>query len=309
MNVVLFSGGTGTPKLLQGLVQLLKLEDITVVVNTAEDMWLPHGYFSPDIDSVLYTMAGLIDEKVWYGIKEDSFSTHNQLLSIGSDEFLNIGDRDRATHILRGKLLKDGNTLEEATELIASGYGVGINVLPMSNNRVETVIVTPDGELNLQEFLVLNKAMPEVKTVYYRNIERASACKAAVKAVKKADLIIIGPSNPVTSIGPIISLQNIKEVLKDRKEKIIAVSPLVGSSPVSGPADKFMKALNLPSTPEGVARYYKNIISRFIIHITDKPADIEKIGIKTYRTNIIMRSLEDKKKLADFIFSTGEKNA
>jgi len=305
MKVVLLSGGTGTPKLLQGFMQILDHKEITVIVNTAEDLWLPHGYFSPDVDTVIYTLAGIINEDTWYGIKGDSFNTHAQLLNLGFNEFLNIGDRDRATHIVRGKLLKEGKTLEEATREIASSYGVRAKVLPMSNNKIETVIVTSNGDLNLQEYLILNRTEPEVKNIYYRNIERSSACKSCIDAVKKADLVVIGPSNPISSIGPIISLPDLKNVLMGNREKIVAISPIIGLKPVSGPADKLMKALGLPPTPEGVAIYYRDIISKFVVHSTDETSGVEGLGIKAYRTNIIMKSSEDKRKLAEFVLSIG----
>lgn len=305
MKLVLLSGGTGSPKLLQGFMQLLAPEEITVVVNTGEDMWLPYGYFSPDLDTVLYTLAGFVDEERWSGIAGDSFNTHNRLREMGSSEFLAIGDRDRATHILRGELLNNGKSLEEATSAIASAMGIEARVLPMSNDRVETLIVTEDGELNIHEFLALKGGRPEVKDVYHNNIEDALPCDGVIEALENSELIVLGPSNPISSLGPIMSLLGVRHVLSSARERSIAVSPIVGDSPVSGPADKFMRAIGIPPTPEGVASYYRDMIARIVVHFGEDTSSIEKLGIEACRTNIIMRSQRDKRRLAEFILGVG----
>ena len=291
--MVVLSGGTGTPKLLQGLKELVAPEELGVIVNTAEDCWLPHGYFSPDVDTVLYTLSDKINEKTWYGIRGDTFHAHEALTALGCKEILRIGDRDRATQIQKGKLLREDKKLSEVIEIQRKALKIKARVFPMSDDRVETRIVTEKKEMSFHEFWVENKGMPNVTDIFFRGIEKARGCKKAVKAIEKAERIIIGPSNPISSILPIISLKDIREAMLKKKECCTAISPIVAGKPVSGPAKKFMRAKGLSVSSQSVARLYSGLISSLIIDTADK---VE--GIKYFRTNIIMPSLEDKIRLA-----------
>jgi LPPG:FO 2-phospho-L-lactate transferase len=295
--ITILSGGTGTPKLLQGFMQLLKQEEIAVIVNTAEDIWLPHGYLSPDIDTVIYTLAGIVNEETWYGIRGDSFVTHRRLLELGFDEFMNIGDLDRATHIFRGELLKRGLSLEEATKKLCTALGVKAKVLPMSNQRLSTVVVTSRGEMNLHEYLIKHRSEPEIKQVRFEG--EAEPCEACVSAIEEAEFVVIGPSNPVTSILPILSLEKLKQAVASRRESVVAVSPIVGGKPVSGPADKFLKATGIEPTSRGVAQFYSDVAANFVVDKSDEKFVVE--GVNIYKTNTIMKTLEDKKALARFL--------
>jgi LPPG:FO 2-phospho-L-lactate transferase len=291
--ITVLSGGTGTPKLLQGLVEVTDPEDITVIVNTAEDMWLPHGYFSPDIDTVMYTLSGQINEETWYGIRGDTFETHKRLLEEGK-EILNIGDRDRETHIRRGELMKEGNTLTEAVDIQRKEFGISAEILPMTDDEVQTVIVTSSGEMDLHEYLIEHRD-EEVNDIYFKGIESARATEEVAKAMRHAQRIIIGPSNPISSILPITSLNGIKI---DRI-KCIAVSPIVGGKPVSGPADKFMQAKGYAPDSQGVAEIYKGLIRMLVVDELEKDFDVE--GVQIIKASTIMRSMDDKKALADFL--------
>jgi LPPG:FO 2-phospho-L-lactate transferase len=294
--IVVLSGGTGTPKLLQGLREVIPREEISVIVNIAEDHWLPHGYFSPDVDTVLYTLSGLIDDKTWHGIKGDTYYTHERLLKLGYKEPLLIGDLDRATHIHRGELMKGGKALSEAVAIQAEKMGIKSRVFPMSDDAVETVIITPEGELGFHEFLVENKGLPEVKGVFFRGIEKATACRGALRALEKAEGVIIGPSNPVSSILPIISIKDLREKLATRGSRV-AISPIIGGKPVSGPADKFLHGIGYESSSTSVASLYQGLVDHFIIDIED---DALIPGVRVHRTRTLMRSLEDKRRLAEF---------
>lgn len=296
--IVLLSGGTGTPKLLQGLLRILPAEDICVIVNTAEDSWLPHGYFSPDVDTVLYTFAGIIDDEVWHGIKDDSFYTHKSLLELGYDEILKIGDRDRATHIYRGILMRQGHSLSRAIEELRLALGVKGRVYPMSDDPVKTVISTPEKDMDLHEFWVENKGSPEITGIKIEGALKARPCLKALEAIESADGIIIGPSNPVSSILPIISIPGIKRALRSRNNRI-AVSPIIGNKPVSGPADKFMRALGVEPTPRGVAELYEGLIDYIVIDSDDEKFEID--GVKILKTDILMNSSRRKKALAEFV--------
>ncbi len=297
MKVTLLSGGTGTPKLLQGFMQLLPQEEIAVVVNTAEDTWLPHGYLSPDIDTVLYTLAGLVNEETWYGLRGDTFATHEQLQRLGFDEFMNIGDLDRATHIMRGELLRQGLTLEQVTRRLCEAFGIKASVLPMTNQELRSVIVTSQGEMDLHEFLIKHRAEPDVLGVRFEG--RAEACEASVAAIKEADFVVIGPSNPVTSIMPILSMKEIRASLERRRESVVAVSPIVGNMPVSGPADKFLRAFGVEPTPRGVACLYRDVAAHMVVD--ESEAELHADGVEVHRTGILMRTPGDKRRLAEFL--------
>jgi LPPG:FO 2-phospho-L-lactate transferase len=292
--ITVLSGGTGTPKLLQGLVQVVDPEDITVIVNTSEDMWLPHGYFSPDIDTVMYTLAGLINEETWHGIAGDTFKTHEYLTKSGHGEILNIGDRDRETHIRRGTLIKEGKSLTEAVDILRKGLEVSTRVLPMSDSEVQTVIVTPAGNLNLHEYLIEHRG-EEINDIYFRGIETAMATAEVANAIEAAEKIIIGPSNPITSILPIISLGGVRI----DKRKCVAVSPIVGGKPVSGPADRFMQTKGYSPDSGGVAEIYKWVIRTLVVDNIEKDFDVK--GVQGVKSNTIMVNAYTKKALAEYI--------
>jgi LPPG:FO 2-phospho-L-lactate transferase len=292
--ITVLSGGTGTPKLIQGLMQLVPQEDITVIVNTAEDVWLPHGHLSPDIDSVMYTLAGIINDETWYGIKNDTFKTHEYLVNSPHGEMLKIGDRDRETHVKRGELLKEGKNLTEATDTISKNLGISATVLPMTDSEVQTVIVTPVGNLNLHEYLI-DHPNEEVNDIYFRGIETARPTAEVMGALETSEKIIIGPSNPITSILPIISLNGIRI----DKSKCIAVSSIIAGKPVSGPADRFMEAKGYSPDSSGVAEIYKWTISKLVVDGTERSFEIDGIDIK--KTNTIMVNDYTKKSLAGYI--------
>ena len=297
--ITVLSGGTGTPKLIQGLLKVVDEKDLSVIVNTAEDHWLPHGYFSPDIDTVVYTVAGIVDDCTWHGIKGDTHITHDVLRSLGSDEYLRIGDRDRATHIWRGELMRDGKTLSEVTRMQCKALGVESNVLPMSDDRVETVIETPQGALDLHEFWVKNRGEPNVNKVYFNRDSSADACSDAAIAIRDADRIVIGPSNPVTSIHPIISLPQIDRLLRKHRDKTIAVSPLVGGSAFSGSAEKLMRAFDIDVSISGIAKFYRDYAAHLIVDTSEKTQQVD--GVNIHKTGIVMNCLDDKKSLAEYV--------
>ncbi len=300
--ITVLSGGTGTPKLLQGLKEVIDQKDISVIVNTAEDERLSHGYFSPDIDTVTYTFADVINDVTWYGIKGDTFHTHKKLIEMGVDEYMNVGDRDRETHIIRGRLLEDKKTLSKAVEIQKDALGITAGIYPMTDERVGTVIVTPAGEMNLHEFLIKHRGVPEVLDIYFDGIKEAKASPGALDAIKESDGIIIGPSNPVSSIMPIISIKGLREEILKKKEKTIAVSPIVKGLPVSGPADRFMEAWGIEPGSMGVADLYKDLAGFFVVDTKDGFKGIGKgTGTRWEVTNTIMKTIEDKKALSRFL--------
>jgi LPPG:FO 2-phospho-L-lactate transferase len=255
--MIVLSGGTGTPKLLVGLKKALPPSELTVVANTADDLWISGNLVSPDLDSVLYTLAGMIDQKRWWGIENDSFSTHDFLSGLGHQEALALGDLDRAIHIFRSDLLREGLTMSQATERLCHALKIEEKVLPMSDDPVSTMIATPEGEMHLQEFWVGRGGRPDVKSVRFRGIEDALPSLGFLAALEKADeageAVLIGPSNPISSIGPILVLRGVRDRLKKTNSRVVAISPLVGAKPLSGPAAAFMRAWGVPVTDQGVA--------------------------------------------------------
>jgi LPPG:FO 2-phospho-L-lactate transferase len=244
---------------LVGLKKVLPSSDLTVVANTADDLWISGNLVSPDLDTVVYTLAGMIDRSKWWGIENDSFSTHNFLNGLGRRESLALGDLDRAVHIFRSELLREGLTISMATERLCHALKIEERVIPMTDDPVSTMISTPEGEMHLQEYWVGRGGRPEATGIRFRGIEDALPSLGFLEALERAEEggepVLIGPSNPVSSIGPILALRGVRDALKKRRRtgRVVAISPLVGGKPVSGPAAKFMRAWGFPVTDQGVA--------------------------------------------------------
>ena len=262
--MLVLSGGTGTPKLLMGLKELVPPEQLSIVVNTAEDLWLSGNYISPDLDSVLYTLADMIDEKRWWGIKGDRTWTHDFLIALGQQEKLVIGDKDRAVHIFRSDLLRRGASLSQATGALAEALGIAQKVVPMSDDPVSTILSTSEGQMHFQDFWVALKGKPAVSGISFIGMDRARPSPAFLERLDREETVLIGPSNPVTSIGPILALPGIRERLA--KKRVVAVSPLLEDRPASGPAAKFMAALGAPAGDEGV----RLLLGKVDLFIVDK---------------------------------------
>ena len=301
--MIILSGGTGTPKLLVGLKRVFKEEELKIIVNTAEDVRISGNLVCPDIDSVIYALAGVIDEEKWWGIRDDSFYTHTALKKLNHDESMMLGDRDRATHIIRSELLRQGKRLTDATALLARSFGIGakINILPMTDEpgAVSTRIHTPEGELHFQDFWVSKKGEPEVSDVSFDGIEDVKPSEEVMNVLnsESEEVVIIGPSNPITSIGPILSLEGVRETLK--RKKVVAISPIVGNEPVSGPAGKFMRAKGFDVSPYGVFKCYEDSLDVLVIDEGDEfPAGKE---VEVLKTDIIIKNGGDSEKLAMFL--------
>jgi LPPG:FO 2-phospho-L-lactate transferase len=293
--MLFLSGGTGTPKLLQGIKTLIPQENITVIVNTAEDTWVSGNLVCPDIDTILYLFSNQIDEEKWWGVKNDTFHTHNTLKKLGITEQMMIGDADRATHILRSNLLREGKNLTEATRTLAAQMHIKASILPMSNDSLATLVQTEKGILHFQDFWIKEKGTPSVEKVIIKGIEDATPTAEVQQAIASEEVVIIGPSNPVTSIGPILKLRRMKTLLKDKR--VIAVSPIINGKPISGPAGKLLHAEGYPVSSLGVAEYYEDIIDLFIIDQQDTTPKSE-FSVPVVKTDTMMTSVEKSIKLA-----------
>lgn len=299
--MIILSGGTGTPKLLDGLKEILPPEELTVVVNTAEDLWVSGNLISPDLDTVLYLFSDQIDRKKWWGIENDTFRTYERMQELGVEESLRLGDRDRATHIIRSNLIRDGASLTESTVKLAALLGIEANIFPMSDDPVSTCIETLNGVMHFQDFWVGKHGEPEVLGVDIRGVSEASVAKKVMEALETDDRVLIGPSNPITSIGPIISLPGMRDLLKQKK--VVAVSPIIGNAPVSGPAGKLMQACGLEVSSMGVAEYYQEFLDVFVFDERDRADEFafEKLGCRACRADTLMTSTEKSKELAEFV--------
>jgi LPPG:FO 2-phospho-L-lactate transferase len=298
--MILLSGGTGTPKLIQGLRKLIPDEEITVIVNTAEDIMVSGNLVSPDVDTILYLFSGTLDTSKWWGIRNDTFHTNNALRKMGVIEKLMIGDADRASCIFREELMRKGASLTEATFLLSGALGIKAKILPMCNEKVDTMIQTPHEVMHFQDFWVGAQGTPQVLDVEITGIHEASPTKDVMNALKHEENVIIGPSNPITSIGPIFALKGIKEILKTKK--VIAVSPIIGDSPVSGPAGKLMSARGYPVSSKGVALFYGDILDVMVIDDKDT-MNASDFDIRTVRHDTIMTSVEKSETLAKNILN------
>ena len=298
--ITVLSGGTGTPKLLQGIKEIVDPKELTIIVNTLENDYFSGVYVSADIDTVLYTMSDMINDEFWYGVKGDTFITHERLAEIGCPELLRIGDIDRATKIQKTQLMQKYG-LARACEIQAKNMGIESRIIPMSEEDSEITIVSDIGELEFHDFLIKHQSEPEVLDLRFSNV---APSEGVVDAIRNSKAVIIGPSNPITSILPILSLEGVREALKDTY--VIAVSPIIGSDAVSGPASKFMKALDIEVSSVGVADLYKDFLDNIVID--DKDSNLEpqlkQIINKVTITNTIMNSLGVKKNLAQIIIDS-----
>ncbi|MBC7086411.1 MAG: 2-phospho-L-lactate transferase [Methanomethylovorans sp.] len=299
--MLILSGGTGTPKLLEGLKKLLPENEITVVVNTAEDMWVSGNLVTPDIDTVLYLFSGKLDTDKWWGIKNDTFITYEFLRSLGHNEILKLGDQDRAVNIMRSDLLRTGYSLTEATQIISKALGIRSKILPMSDDPVSTLITTSTAKMHFQEFWVKEQGKPAVVEVSQEGIEKACISPAVLEALEKEENVLIGPSNPITSIGPILTLKGMKDILK--KKKVVAVSPIIGKEAVSGPAGKLMAARGLEVSSAGVVDCYKDILDIIILDERDDYgiSALKNAACKVLITDTLMKNVEKSISLARFV--------
>ena len=270
--IAFLSGGTGTPKLLRGVRAHREDRELAVVVNTAEDIWISGNHLSPDVDTVMYLFAGILDTGAWWGIRGDTFATHEAILSQGGDEFIRIGDRDRAVHVLRAEGLRRGERLTDVTASLCRNLGVGARVLPMADTPVTTLIDTGERLLHFQEYWVRHRGDVTIREVVRSYREEPRATPEVLDALRGAEGVVIGPSNPVTSVSPILECRGVPEAL--REQYVVAVSPFIGDRPVSGPAAALMQAFGREPTSAGTWSLYRDLVDCFIQDIRD-PVQVE----------------------------------
>ena len=265
--ITFLSGGTGTPKLLRGMQKVMDRHEISVIVNTAEDIWISGNHISPDLDTVMYLFAGILNTDTWWGIRNDSFTTHDEIARLGIDEFIAIGDKDRAVQIARGEMIRNGMRLTNATKILCDRFGVRENVLPMTDTEVTTLVKTDLGLIHFQEYWVRAKGKIEIEQVVRSFSEPPVATEEVLAVIEASDAVVIGPSNPITSISPILACEGIKSALVDKL--VIAISPFIGDTPVSGPAGALMQAAGFEPDSRGTLKCYEGITNIFVQDIRD----------------------------------------
>lgn len=302
MRVAVLAGGVGAAKFLQGLAKIASLEDLSCIVNTGDDMVLHDLHISPDLDIITYTLAGIVDEEKGWGVHQDSFNFLESLRNLGSDEWFTLGDKDLATHVYRTELLRSGLSLSEVTAILCQRLGVRSRILPMTNDKFETWIGTDAGWMHFEEYYVRRGCRDEVTGVQFRGTDNARPGPEVLEALRDADLVIVAPSNPIVSIGTILAVPGIREELRRRDKPVVAISPIVAGSPLKGPADKLMSHYGVRVSPKGVAKLYEDFLDRLILDNADKEliGDIASMGIEAVATNTIMKTIEDRIRLAEF---------
>ena len=265
-----------------------------------DNVWKYGLYICPDIDTIFYGLSGLLDVARGWGIKGDTFNFMDQIGGLGLENWFRIGDRDLAIHVLRTELIGKGMTLTQVTEYFRSAYKLRAELLPISDDYIETRIVTSRGEMNIQEFWVKNKAVPKVIGVAYKGANNSRMTARVLRLIRSSERIIIAPANPISSIGPLLAVPGVKDELVKVKTKVIAISPIEGKQAFSGPATKYMKALKLDISPMGIAKYYSDIIGSFVISKGDRVYEraLKRLGLNVYFTNIAMNSLLEERRLS-----------
>jgi len=303
--IVVLTGGTGGAKFVDGLRQVVPAKDLTIIVNTGDDLEWWGLYVSPDLDSITYVLAGLLSKERGWGVKGDTFFCLQAMEELAQPIWFHVGDRDLAVHLLRSRLLREGKTLSEATLEIASRLGVQASILPMCNSRVETRVDTPIGELSFEEYFVQRWYQDPVNSIRFAGIAEAQPAPGVIEAILSASVVLIAPSNPVTSIGPILAVPGITAALSNTRAPVVAVSPIVAGAAVSGPAGILMAAQGLPVSIAGVAQAFKDFLDILVVDQRDSQAaeQLRASGLRVHCAATLMRTADEKTALARAVLS------
>jgi len=295
MKIVALAGGVGGAKLAHGLAQILPPEDLTVIVNTGDDFEHYGLYICPDLDTVCYTLAGIANPETGWGRVDETWNGMENISKLGGLDWFRLGDKDLGTHLERTRRLKEGQSLSEITRDFCKAWGIEHTVLPMSDQPVRTIVETDEGELPFQEYFVHRRCEPRVRGFRFEGADKAVPAKGAREAIRTADAIVICPSNPWVSIDPIL------KVIQKIEKPVIAVSPIIGGEAIKGPAAKMYRELGTEPSALAVANHYRGLVTHFVMDTIDAQL-IESLGglnMQTHVTNTVMKSHEDRKRLAE----------
>jgi len=296
--ITILAGGSGSVKIVRGFAS--QRTDINVVTNVGDNYWLYGMYICPDIDTITYGLADLLDHDKGWGIKKDTFGFLRQMEIFGEETWFRIGDRDTATHLTRTNMLKNGKSLSYITKWMCEKLSIEIKIIPVTDNTIETRIITDRGDLHLQEFWVKHRGLDEVKGIEYQGAEKVRPNPDAMNAIHDSNLIVIAPGNPLTSIGPMLAIKGIRKELAKKKNKVVAISPIIGNSAISGPTGKYMEAAGIEVSALGVAKMYADVCSNIIIDTKDHALTkkIESLNINVHESKIKMTTKQSEDALA-----------
>ena len=297
MKVTVLSGGVGGARFLRGVVGVVDPTDVTIVGNVADDLEVLGLHVSPDLDSILYTLSGLSDEERGWGRAGESWNALDTVAELGGESWFRLGDRDIGLHLVRTQLLREGRTLSEATERIAHALGLAAGLLPATDDPLRTFVETPSGTFPFQTWFVGRGHRDEVDAVHYAGAPEALPAPGVVEAIDDADVILVAPSNPYVSIGPILAVEGIRAALGRRRVPCVAVSPLIGGHAVKGPADRMLARLAGGTTPAHVASCYENLIDALVVDGADADRTADA-GVRTVVTGTLMHDVDAARRLA-----------
>jgi LPPG:FO 2-phospho-L-lactate transferase len=304
LKITALAGGVGASKFLTGLERALSAkerEDLTIIVNTGDDIEMFGLHVAPDLDIVTYTLAGVVNQATGWGMAGETFECLERLLGyLGEERWFNLGDRDLATHLFRTMRLRAGESLTTVTDRIRRSFGLPMRILPMTDLYTPTTIITPEGPLHFQEYLIRRRTEPRVDGVRFEKIAAATPAPGVIESIAEADAVIICPSNPLISIGPILAVPGIRQSLCETKATVLAISPIVGGTSLKGPTDRMLRDLGMEVSATQVARLYEDLIDRYLLDETDV-AEIDSVralGIEARTAPTIMHGAEEKLALA-----------
>ena len=307
MRVVALAGGVGGAKLASGLQSSLRPGDLTLVVNTADDFELYGLRICPDLDTAMYTLSGMVNPATGWGVAGESFNALGMMVRFGESAWFKLGDKDFATHVLRTQRLGAGETLTRVTADLSRALGVWSAILPMCDEPVATVIETPNGSLDFQEYFVRRGQSDEVLGVSFEGIDEARPSETVLDALSRAELVVFCPSNPIVSIGPILAVPGMREALAASSAPKVAVSPIVGGRALKGPADRMLDSLGHEVSATGVARLYEGLADGIVVddQDADQRPSIEGLGMRVLATDAVMRDEDDRARLAQEVLEFG----
>lgn len=300
MKVVLLAGGTGGAKMAHGFQQVLPPGDLTVIVNVGDDMEWLGLLVCPDIDTILYTLAGVADRERGWGVEGDTFTALAMLARYGQETWFRVGDADLATHVRRNQLLRDGSSLTDATADMVAAQGVPSHLVPATDDRLRTLVETDDGWVDFQDYFVRRGQADEVRSLRFEGCETSRPSPAALAALAAAELVVIGPSNPLVSLGPMLAIPGMREAILTAAAPRIGISGIVAGQALRGPADRMLASLGHESSALGVARLYRGLLDRFVVDEADAALapEIEPLGMEVSVLPTVMRTDADRAELA-----------
>ncbi len=301
--ITVLAGGVGAARFLQGLLCHVPQREITVVSNTGDDLEFFGLHVSPDVDIVIYTLAGQVDQGRGFGLQNDTLHVVGALGRFGHEPWFGLGDRDLASALHRTVRLREGATLSEVTAEIARAYGLDVRVLPMTDQPVRTRVRTPDGTLAFQDYFVRRRTQDEVLGIEFEGMETAEPAPGVLQALTAAESVIIAPSNPFVSIGPILALPGVRDALRARSKSVLAVSPIVAGETIKGPAARMLQSLGYENSARQVAELYRDFVGTFVLDEVDAALvpQVEQLGLRAAITDTIMRGMFEKAALARFV--------